>query len=251
MRFRAASRWRIPSTRSAAAWPDPSPAADGGPDDGRSVPDGPIARLGRRSILRPARAPRGTRTGRSRRRVDDHVGPGFERPVDRAAEFVGAPGAVRFLELPARHFVMIDGEGQPGSGSFAPRMPGLYATAYKLHFILKDRGVTIRIGPLEGLWWTAEDYISAIGRPDRDLWNWTLLIALPDDATDAEMETALETGRAKLDPSLARGLRIERFRRGPRRADPPCRSLRRGTDDDRSSSPGRGRSRARPPWPPP
>jgi hypothetical protein len=138
----------------------------------------------------------------------------FERPVDRAAEFLGAPGAVRFLDLPARRCVMIDGDGEPGSGSFAPRMPGLYATAYKLHFILKERRVQAGVNPLEGLWWTAEDYIGAIGRPDRNLWNWTLLIGLPDEATDDELESALATGRTKLDPTLAHGLRIERFDEG-------------------------------------
>ena len=75
----------------------------------------------------------------------------FERPVDRAAELRGAPGAVRFLDLPPRRCVMIDGEGPPGPDAFAPRMPGLYTTAYKLRFGLKDRGVVTRVGPLEGL----------------------------------------------------------------------------------------------------
>ncbi len=36
---------------------------------------------------------------------------GFERPTDRAAELAGKPGVVRFLDLPERRFVMIDGLG--------------------------------------------------------------------------------------------------------------------------------------------
>jgi hypothetical protein len=80
----------------------------------------------------------------------------FERPADRNAEFRGAPGVVRFLELPPRRCVMIDGDGPPGPDAFMPRMPGLYTTAYKLRFGLKARGVEGKVGPLEGLWWTSD-----------------------------------------------------------------------------------------------
>jgi hypothetical protein len=143
-------------------------------------------------------------------------GPAFERPLDRVAEFRGAPGVVRFLELPERRFVMIDGQGAPGDDAFRPRMPGLYTTAYKLRFGLKARGVVTRVGPLEGLWWTLDEatYLDAILAPERDSWRWILLMALPDEATRAEVEAALAAGRAKLDPGMAPGLRVESFPEG-------------------------------------
>lgn len=142
--------------------------------------------------------------------------PAFERPVDRAAEFRGAPGAVRFLMLPPRRFVMIDGEGAPGPTAFAPRMPGLYTTAYKLRFALKDRAIVTRVGPLEGLWGTVDDSIDldSILDVDRAAWRWTLLMALPDEATATEIELAVAAGRAKLDPGLTPGLRVELFDEG-------------------------------------
>ncbi len=144
--------------------------------------------------------------------------PAFERPVDRAAEFRGAAGAVRFLDLPSRRFVMIDGEGPPGPDAFAPRMPGLYTTAYKLRFSLKDRGIVARVGPLEGLWWTSDgttdlDAVFGLDR-DTETWRWTLLIGLPDEATQAETGTALVAARAKLDGSLRSSLRVEPFVEG-------------------------------------
>lgn len=49
----------------------------------------------------------------------------FETPSSRADEFGGAPGVIRFLALPARPFVMVDGEGAAGEAAFAPLMPGL------------------------------------------------------------------------------------------------------------------------------
>ena len=140
----------------------------------------------------------------------------FERPPDRAAEFRGAPGAVRFLDLPPRRIVAIDGEGPPGPDAFGPRMPGLYTAAYKLRFGLKARGVVTKVGPLEGLWWTSDGEFDLdwLLQGARDTWRWTVFIALPDEATDEELDAALAAGRAKLDPALAPNLRVETFDEG-------------------------------------
>jgi hypothetical protein len=141
----------------------------------------------------------------------------FERPADRADEFRGRPGAVRFLDLPPRRAVMIDGDGPAGTEAFAPRMPGLYTTAYKLRFGLKDRGVVTRVGPLEGLWWTSDgstDLDLVFGAGSRETWRWTLFIVLPDEAATDELDRALTAGRAKVEPALAPGLRIETFDEG-------------------------------------
>lgn len=140
----------------------------------------------------------------------------FERPADPAAEYRGAPGVVRFLDLPPRRIVAIDGEGPPGPDAFAPRMPGLYTTAYRLRFGLKDRGVVTRVGPLEGLWWTSDGVfdLAWLLEGARDTWRWTLFIALPEEATSDEVDRALAAGRAKMDPALAMNLRVETFDEG-------------------------------------
>jgi hypothetical protein len=141
----------------------------------------------------------------------------FEEPATRDAELVGRPGVVRFLELPERRFVMIDGEGPAGEAGFAPRMPGLYATAWTLRFALKERGVVTRVGPLEGLWWTSDgatDLDLIFGPGDRETWRWTLLIALPDEAMTDELDGALAAGRSRLVPPYRAGLRIEPFGEG-------------------------------------
>jgi hypothetical protein len=141
----------------------------------------------------------------------------FEVPPTRAAEFAGRPGVIRFLDLPSRRFVMIDGEGAAGEAAFAPRMPGLYATAYGLRFALKRRGVEERVGPLEGLWWTVHgstDLDTIFGDADRSGWRWTLMIGLPDQATEAELAAASEAARVKLAEPHASNLRIETFAEG-------------------------------------
>jgi hypothetical protein len=138
----------------------------------------------------------------------------FEPPVDRTGELAGKPRVVRFLDLPERRFVMINGEGPAGEAGFAPRLPGLYATAWTLRFTLKRRGVITKVGPLEGLWWRSDGVtdLDAIFRTgSRETWRWTLMIALPDEAADDELAAALAAGRAKLAGPFARDLRVETF----------------------------------------
>ena len=145
-----------------------------------------------------------------------HPVPDFERPTSRDRELAGKPGVVRFLELPERRFVMIDGEGPAGDAAFSPRMPGLYATAWGLRFALKRRGVVTKVGPLEGLWWTSDGAtdLDRIFGDDRGAWRWTLLIVLPDEATPEEIEAALEGGRVKLASPYREQLRVEPFAEG-------------------------------------
>jgi hypothetical protein len=145
-----------------------------------------------------------------------HADTDFERPASRDRELAGKPGWVRFLELPERRFVMIDGEGPAGEAAFGPRMPGLFATAWGLRFALKRRGVVTRVGPLEGLWWTSDGAtdLDRIFGDDRGTWRWTLLIALPDEAAPGEIEVALEGGRAKLASPYREQLRVELFAEG-------------------------------------
>ncbi len=139
----------------------------------------------------------------------------IERPKDREDEYRVRRGAVRLLAVLEHRFVMIDGSGPPGDDTFGPRMPGLYSVAYGLRFALKRRGVPGRVGPLEGLWWPADgstdlDEILA----GRGGWQWILMIVLPPEAAEEELEEQLDAARAKLDPEIAGSLRIEGFEEG-------------------------------------
>jgi hypothetical protein len=136
----------------------------------------------------------------------------FGQPQGRNEEVAARRGQVRFLVVPAHRFVMLDGAGAPEENVFAERIPGLYAAAYSLHFALRRRAVDTRVGPLEGLWWSAED-----AKPWQEggwEWRWSLMIALPDEATDVELDACLAAGRLKLAPELARALRVESFDEG-------------------------------------
>jgi len=141
---------------------------------------------------------------------------GIEQPNDRHDEYNVRPGAVRFLSIPEHRFVMIDGSGPPGEEAFQARMPGVYGMAYGLHFALKRRGVAGKVGPLEGRWWSVEGVrdLDGILGDERAGWRWTLMIVLPEEATEEELEEHLVGARTKVDPGIAPSLRIERFTEG-------------------------------------
>ncbi len=146
------------------------------------------------------------------------VEPVFEVPRDRAAELAGKPGVIRLLDLPPARAVMVDGQGAVGPDAFAPLVPGLYAAAYSLRFALKRRGVEEKVGPVEGLYRTADGTTDLDGifdaDHDRSGWRWTLLIVLPRAATEAELEAAMAAGRARMEPSVADRLRRDELAEG-------------------------------------
>lgn len=83
--------------------------------------------------------------------------------------------------VPAMQYLMVDGHGDPNTSlSFAEAVETLYPVAYKLKFASKrdvDRDYVVP--PLEGLWW-ADDMDSFTSARDKSLWDWTLMIMVPD-----------------------------------------------------------------------
>jgi hypothetical protein len=139
---------------------------------------------------------------------------------------------VRIVTIPDRSCLAIDGFGAPGGPEFEAAMGALYATAYSLHFLLRDRGIEARIGPSEALW---ERRDGATGWPegevafDPSVWRWTLFMGLPDEATDEDLTAALAVARRKRpSPALAslhpmtisEGLVVEAMHVGPYAAEP-------------------------------
>ena len=119
------------------------------------------------------------------------------------------------VRVPEMGFVMIDGHGDPNtSPEYADAIQALYPLSYALKFALKrDLGLQYRVGPLEGLWWSEDTAAFSDGR--KDDWNWTMMIAQPDEVTADRFDLArTDVGRKKDLPALARA-RLQRFEEGP------------------------------------
>ena len=116
-------------------------------------------------------------------------------------------GEIRMREVPPRRILEVKGAGRPDSESFRDAVSALYTVAYGVHFALKRRGVDAPVGALEGLWTFDRDPFAgppagdagpaAFSPPDPDTWQWSLLIELPEAATDTDVEAAVVEGRRK------------------------------------------------------
>ena len=75
------------------------------------------------------------------------------------------PGRADFTEVdvPAMTYLAIDGHGDPNtSPAYAIAIQALYAGAYAIRSALKKRtGDDFVVGPLEGLWTSADDSLSS------------------------------------------------------------------------------------------
>jgi hypothetical protein len=122
------------------------------------------------------------------------------------------------VEVPDLAFLMLDGRGDPDSSeAYQAALQALYGAAYTLKFTLKkaDPGRDFKVAPLEGLWWTGGEPPSLDDlQSERGAWNWTMMIAVPDEVTAAEVAAAADAA-ARRRPLPAAGLvRLERFAEG-------------------------------------
>lgn len=118
------------------------------------------------------------------------------------------------VEVPAMLFLMIDGAGNPNmSPAYQQAVEALYAVAYAAKFLLKqERGLDYAVMPLEGLWWAPD--MRAFSPEHKEHWLWTMMIAQPQEVTEAVFERVREQARQKKSlPALGR-LRLESFHEG-------------------------------------
>jgi hypothetical protein len=128
------------------------------------------------------------------------------------------PGIVRFVDIPPRRCLTVEGEGTPGSPEFRAAIGGLYTTAWTLRFALKTKGRAYKVPALEGLWTRTDDtpLVPPTGTvPDPAAWHWTLLIEAPSDLTEAELAEAIEAGRSRHPEAAFDRIRLISLEEGP------------------------------------
>jgi len=143
----------------------------------------------------------------------------FERDLDYRHQITARADRVRWLVIPARRYLMIDGTDAPGSREFRDAIGTLYPVAYTIHFALKKRGIEAPVGALEGLWWIGEPGPIAAAQfaagPKHRRWTWRLMLPVPEEATPEDYAAAVETVAAKKRPPLLASLRFESWDEGP------------------------------------
>jgi hypothetical protein len=122
------------------------------------------------------------------------------------------PGLV---EVPELAFLMIDGHGDPNRApEYAQAVEAIYTVAYTAKFIVKRSldGIDVAVMPLEGLWWTP-DY-STFTTDDRSAWDWTMMIAQPEQVTPEVVEQARAKAAGRKALAAIDRVRRETFREG-------------------------------------
>jgi hypothetical protein len=122
------------------------------------------------------------------------------------------------VEVPELAFLMLDGRGDPASSeAYREALGALYSVSYTLKFTLKKAAPErdFKVAPLEGLWWgDAEKPSLAELQTDRDAWNWSMMIAVPDAVTAAEVAAAAGAAAKRRPLPAAGNVRLERFAEG-------------------------------------
>ena len=122
------------------------------------------------------------------------------------------------VEVPELAFLMVDGRGDPNTAeAYQDAVQALYSVAYTLKSTRKkaDPERDFKVAPLEGLWWADEAKpTTAELQRDRDAWNWTMLIAMPDAVTADEVGAAAEAAARRRELPAAPLLRLERLHEG-------------------------------------
>ena len=146
---------------------------------------------------------------------------------------VGFPkvGAPRIVVAPDRRCLAADGVGEPGGRAFEAAMRAVYGVAYGLHYLLRDRGVEAHVPPVEALWIRldgAQDWAEGPVAFDPNAWRWTLLMPLPDEASDEEIDLARTAARRRAKEPvpaveirlISEGLVVEAMHVGPYSTEP-------------------------------
>jgi len=113
----------------------------------------------------------------------------------------------KLVEVPELSFLMIDGHGDPNTApAFVAAVEALYPVAYALKFASKrELGRDYVVPPLEGLWW-AEDMDAFTAARDKDRWDWTLMLLVPDWIDAERVDAVIEKAGS--------GLRLEALSEG-------------------------------------
>ncbi len=122
---------------------------------------------------------------------------------------------VEAVQVPEMNFLMIDGEGDPGTAqSFQDAIEVLYPLSYTLKFMIKRGPIAIDYGvmPLEGLWWS--DDMSDFTTGNKAGWKWTLMIMQPELITKEMVVDAIDQVRKKKNPVALSRVRYEAFAEG-------------------------------------
>lgn len=126
---------------------------------------------------------------------------GHNAAIDLKKDFrhLYQPPKDRFVDVdvPELTYLLIDGHGDPNtSADYAEAVQALYTAAYASRAAFRSRtGSAIVVGPLEGLWSSADpaDFVAG----NKSSWDWSMMIALPQQVSPEDLAKGLAAAAAR------------------------------------------------------
>ena len=119
-----------------------------------------------------------------------------------------------FVEVSSAHYLMIDGQGAPGSAAFEERIGALYSVAFTIKMTRKFAGLgDYTVCKLEGLWYT-EDASDDFATIPQDKWCWTLMIRTPECVKEPDLNKAVKALLDKGKANAVKDVRLESLKEG-------------------------------------
>jgi hypothetical protein len=144
----------------------------------------------------------------------------FDRSDDLVELARARRDRVRFVHVPSRRYLAVDGNSAPGGATFQASVTTLYPVAYSLHFGLRKRGLNAPVGMLEALYWftpaelfgdEADGAQPEFGGPRR----WRLILPVPAGADEGDVEAAILAAARRHELKALDRLRVVTWEEGP------------------------------------
>jgi hypothetical protein len=129
-------------------------------------------------------------------------------------QYTGRVGKPTLVTVPARSFLMIDGQGDPNTAQeYQDAVSALYPLAYGIRAAVKAAtGDAYTVMPLEGLWWA--DDMSTFAEESKSRWKWTMMIGVPDVVSAAMAAEVLPAVTASKQLPAGDKVRLEVYDEG-------------------------------------
>jgi len=136
----------------------------------------------------------------------------FDLLKERKADYA-APKCPLLLEIPPARYLGISGHGEAGGREFQAQAGAIYNLAFALKAASKSGGRDYVVPKMEGQWWGENPEEVLMGQ-QRTIWNWKLLIRLPDFISEDEVarETSKLTDKGKA-PEITQ-VKVEKLEEG-------------------------------------
>lgn len=111
-------------------------------------------------------------------------------------------------------YLTVVGTGSPDGHEFEVALNVLLTVAYTVKMASKRSGRDYRVMPLEGTWWTAEGTGEDYAGTPRELWQWKLMIRVPDFISETDLAGAWAELVRKKRTSEPVGIQLEHIDEG-------------------------------------